>query len=42
MQVRMTGEPEGMVEVCTRWKRQQAKMLPGRDQVPLPFFDSYS
>jgi len=42
MQVRMSGEPEGVVQVCTRWKRQQAKMLPGRDQVPLPFFDSYS
>jgi hypothetical protein len=41
MQVRMTGEP-GVVEVYTRWKRQKAKMLSGTDQVPLPFFDSYS
>jgi len=42
MQVRMIGEPVGVVQVCTRWKRQQAKMLPRRDQGPLPFFDSYS
>jgi len=41
MQIRMIGEPEGVVEVYTRWKRQKAKMLPGRDQGPLHFFDSY-